>query len=106
MPTVLKKLYVYTTDKGRQGTIRLSEAKAAAGGFSEPPANSNIPPLGIPVKRLRHVGVRMTDGTRYELPVPSRESALYEALGAAVTWVISGTSKTGKVVGSTGEKTR
>ncbi len=104
MPTVLKKNYVYTTDKGRSGSIRLSETKAAAAGFVE--AAGDVPPLGIKVNKLRHVGVRMNNGRNYQLPVPTRESNLYESIGQPVNWTISGTPLTGHTVGSTGEQIR
>ncbi len=106
MEVIEKKRYKYTTDKGRVGAITLSTTKAAAGGFTEVGANENIPPLGIPVNRLRHSGVRMSDGSRYELPLPTKDSNLYETIGQTVNWTIAGTPKSGKTVGSTGEKIR
>lgn len=102
MPVLEKKNYEYTTDKGRVGAIRLSVTKAAAAGFVE--AAGNVPPLGVKVKNCRHVGVKMSNGRTYQLPVPLRTSPLYQVIGADVSWTIAGTALTGKTVGSTGEK--
>lgn len=96
-----KKMYKYTDDDGTVMAVRLSASKAAFDNFS--PVTGGEPLWPRPHNWIRHVGVRFSDGSRAQLPCKDTQGK-YKSIGADVTVTISGASRSGKIVGRTGER--
>lgn len=101
MATDPKKMYKYTDDDGTVMAVRLSASKAAFDGFQEVTGGEPLWPR--PHNWIRHVGVRFDDGTRAQIPCKDTQGK-YKQIGAKVNVTISGASRSGKIVGRTGER--
>lgn len=95
--------YLYTSDDGTAYGVKLSEAVAAAGGFSGPisPKGVKIWPFGH--RNLRKVtGVDATTGARNQLPIHDPSNTLY-VNGGGYTITSGGSSTAYAVESSIGE---